>query len=513
MFRSHVHHRFSGSQYIGFILVVTAGLLLLVLSWLTYQHFTAPTNVAKLLPADDTFAFAVVVTDREQASAQQLAQFFQQIPATTLLDLEALRLAEPTEFTKLINRRVAMAFFGQQFDPQKFALIIDTQDRGAALEYFRGELLHGEELMEDSYRGTRIYAFPQSRSLVFAFVGSDLLVAANRDLLQEMLDARKGVALKSAPDYAAVSNFINTTDPIFFYLSKPAVAALALHNMAGLPAAAMGALLELPTSAAFSARPTSQGLVFNAALPVVSQFAGKEVLPVFSQGTATFTAAVKGEIFDWQFAGRGVATTLTEFLQKFAKDLPAANTISSSLDKKIQKLLGVRHTFTELVPVLDGEIFVASTTDDGFFLALKNTPELINRLDQSFRAGEGALTAGEEIFTLPDGSLGHRLVSGQTDFTTAPVGETTIVKNQQIAFANLGQFLFIGSDAEQVRRITERIIASGNVNSQITDQGLTGAVTLTADLRLPWLAPFGQLIFSVKSDPAALLFSGVMQLR
>lgn len=509
LIHSRARHRvFTPQRILGLFVSVVAGFLLIVVGWLAYQHFTAPALVAKLLPAEETFAFVTVETDRTSTAFQELTALYRDVPVESLLDFSALGLRDSETFMTLIGRRVGVAFFGHTFDPQKFALMIDTPDQDVALTYLQSELLTGEEFVSQRVAGTTMYTFARSRPLAFAFVGHDLILAADATILTKILRARAGEvpALRASADYLSTLATIDQRAPIFVYLSHPALVRAALQQVTALPAATLGSLTDLMTGLAIAGTPTATGISLVASLPTTTEVARREVLPVATYQSSLQTL-VATESLAWVIGGQEVATNF----QHIRSTLPAvashtAELLTGYFTHAATELIGAT-TADDLLPAFAGETLVGRTQAGDLFVVLRAPAAALTTLKNQLLAGRGTLTAGTEVFTLPDGTLGKRLVAGNISLTSTSQDGAEIVRNDRLAFFTLGEFFVASSSADLTTRIADRIVAGGETPTTAE----VGSMQLMPHLRLPWLLPFARLTFGLNSDPAGFTIRGELR--
>jgi hypothetical protein len=315
----------------------------------------------------------------------------------------------------------------------------------------------------------------------------------------------KAGELPSLIGSAAYSSAISQADsraPLLAYLSHRALSSLMLSRLSALPAAVAGSLTDLTTSLVITGRPSELGLSLRAFLPVTTEMARAEVLPVAASQT-TLAHLLVGEELAWSLISQNPAEFSQKITTKLANVSPhTAELLQGAALSYTKKLLG-EISLPELSQIFTGEILVGESKAGEWFMIVRNEPTSVALLKDRLLANRGTLTAGTEIFTLPDGTLGQRLVAGQPTTESFTHSGTEIIRNERLAFFALGDFFVASSSTQLTTRLADRLIAGNPVETTFAN-----TLAVKPDLQFPWILPFAQLSFDLNSDPAGIALRG-----
>lgn len=488
--------------------------LLVGIGWFVFDCLTQPTQLARFLPADSTFAYFQLATTRDATAFKNLQTLYAGIPPTELADGTALGLTDVDQFLVTVADRVGIAFFGTQFDSARYAIFADITDETAVQNYFKTQLLPDETLVETAYRGDTIFTFARSRSTAFALIGDDhLIYAANVATLQNVLDAARGRVqkLSEAPDYGAVIARLDPRAVGFAYLSPSAVRAFALQKLAGLDYALAGALVTHLASGGVALMPTEDGLsarVFFAAAPLAAR---AELFGARPKLHTALTQLIALESPTWWYAGHDAADVLAAFRMTLATTAERdAALVSGYVTRLTNDYFGRDATIADVASLFSNDFLVGQTSlDELFFIAKgEGVPSAAPRVIALLTSGAGLLTAGEETFTLPDGSTGRRRTSSNVATMPSSLGLaiTTIGSNgHAVSYALVGDTFIAATTPAVVARLLDRLAAPtfSETIDYHTDDVFARTVPI-AFRTLPWLAPFTHLVGGTIADPAGM---------
>lgn len=372
--------------------------------------------MAKYLPANSTLFFFDLKTDGRRPEWQYLQQIFADITSVELFDLETLGFSEPDQFIALTGERAGIAFFGDEFDPRSFLLVLDVADRVMMSDYLAYQALSGEELKREFYLGVQTYTYPRSREQAFAFVGGDLLFATDIKVLRQALAAYQGHAerISETAGYRAVQSNLNSKAVGFGYFTEGAVRQLLLARLGGLRSALMVSLLELWSAGGVELTADQAGVRLTAYIATAPQHAREPLFSNLPDYRSDLLSLLGEEVVSF-YAIQDLAGQV-EHLLATSEDLHPALTLLGRgfLDTSAKQLFGTALNWQEtLVPLLTGDLLIGRTKTGGLFFGLtgKNIETNFAKFKFGWLIGNGILTARKQTLILPDGTQGQVLKS------------------------------------------------------------------------------------------------------
>lgn len=494
------------SRLYGVFVAFLAGGLLAAIGWFAFARLTAPPPLAELLPAESTYIFANVRTEMSDESYRDLIDLYStaDLSLIDLLDLESLGFIDLNLFASAFGDRIGVAFFGNDFDPQRFALIADVASEGGMREYLAGLALPDEGLAIDAYRGTTIFSYPRSRSHVFAFLGDDLIFAADEQLLKSTLDAADGRTSRIADtaDYATVASRADPRSSLFAYLSPAAVHDLATRQFSGLDLALAGGVADLVGAGGVSGEVRNGQLTlttFFAATPEAARGLTLTPQPLLP---ATFASLISPDLTRW-YAGHDVLAVLP------TGETPTALLIRGGLVRFAQRLLGPDASLDVLTPLLRGDIFFGQTGDGQLLLAAQaaDVATAWQPVAQLFQNGDGLLARATHVL-IPDGTTGERLVAARPTVQQQIFDDLTVhvydFGGQVWRQVTLGDTLILASSAKVLADAIDALAARQDIALPLADTDDLFATTLSSNAALPWFLPFEKLVIGRDTDPSGL---------
>lgn len=212
----------------GVILGLLGLSLLIFVVFYTVARVFRPEDLSEFLPADSTIALLQLSTDTGQ---EQVQKFFSALDRHSVYQYENfISLIEDFTDTDFdaglkpwISRQIGVALIEKpdtkgQFDGLFFA---ETRDRSEALRFMKGRGLTNQEdyILDDEYRGVKIYRYALSRSYKFSFINSYLVIANNESVLKQTIDVSKGYypKLSSTKNYQKISQNLPVNNLFFSY--------------------------------------------------------------------------------------------------------------------------------------------------------------------------------------------------------------------------------------------------------------------------------------------------------
>lgn len=478
MFKFGKKHRFkiNSKKIFGSLIALGSIALLLVISWFFWLKYTAPTPLAKLLPGDSTLLFFELKTEENLVELEQLKQIFTETSLAELLDLDSLGLAEPESIFDFVNRRAGIAFFGPEPDPNHFVLVIDIADEDTVLDFFENQTLPDEKLKSENYLGQKIYSYPRSHSLVFAFHGSDLLLSSSSNDLKKVASAIHSPSkrVSAQASYRTLISNLNPRGNSFGYLSENFIQRVLAVRFGGLRRALATPLLDLWQSGGVKLKANKKGLKIETRLilkdthlrePVFldPQEFNAEILDLLGPETKTF------------YAGNNFNQQLQHFMSETKKLNPAFTLLTQGTFKKIiHDWLGNNIDFeADLAPILESNSLIGFN-DSGAVVGLltgSSTFKNFEKLKDKILKADGKIAATEKGMLLPDDSLGIELVVEAESVQEEAIDYEGIRINKisfpryAIYYSTLGDILLLASEEEALIKMIDRF--TGKTESPI----------------------------------------------
>ncbi|MFH1375632.1 MAG: DUF3352 domain-containing protein [Patescibacteria group bacterium] len=397
----------------GIAIAILSAAILTLLSWVFWQKYSAPQQLAKFLPADSTLLFAELQLDDKNLESQRLAQTFANTDGATLLELDSLGFADPSELLALSDQRIGVAFFGEQLDHERFLLVLNTADKVAALDFLKAQTLEGENLIEENYLHQKIYSYPRSRALSFIFWKNDLLLASQTQDLRAIAEAihipERRVS-KSASYRAGIAK-LNPRETGFVYLSEKFIQQVLTAALGGLRYALATPLIELFSGGAATITARPGGIECDIYLTLKNKFARTPLFPEpipFAPEVLRFL----GEEAETFWATTEAAGQLAYFLGSTEKINPAFRLLlEGSAAKFTRDWLGTAFDFeNDIAPLFTGASALGRSRSGAIFgIFLEHGNELAD-WQTRLVSSTGLLAANPHASVLPDGSLTRELV-------------------------------------------------------------------------------------------------------
>jgi len=183
------------------LIIITFSLLALFLT----QKLLEPTNLARILPAEQTVGFVTVNTNDLSTLPEDYAYSQAGLASTiaTYLNQESFDLAK-----EWFGGAVGMAVFMGSNQETENIYFFEYTNRALAVEFLESLTAPEEELSSVDYEGATIYYYPLSQNFSAAFAGNYLVLAENKDNLHLIIDTSRGnsSSLKSDSYYSTVAD-------------------------------------------------------------------------------------------------------------------------------------------------------------------------------------------------------------------------------------------------------------------------------------------------------------------
>ncbi|MCF7845924.1 MAG: hypothetical protein K9L85_01675 [Candidatus Peribacteraceae bacterium] len=443
---------------VGIMLACFASLILGTVGFFLFQKYSRPDSIANILPADDTLFFAELQLD-EQASA--LSQTFQNENTSEIFGLDSLGLPDVTSLIALAENRISVAFFGDQIDPQNFALIFSISDESTVIDFFENSTLAEESLATQNFLHQKIFYFPQSRSLAFTFYNGDLILAANLETLQKIATAihvpEKRVA-KSA-GFRAITGKLNPRGN-FIYATPSFLDDFFLNRFTGIQKALAAPLLNIWQAGGATFEATANGLQVQTQI-------------VLKKTAITHQPFLEADEIDQNFldfwgedtklfsANENIAAQIENFLNSGGAQNSTFATVAESLaGNLVHTWLGTNFTLAEISEIFATPSAVGLTESGGLVIIAESSLE---NIFEKLKAANGKIAATEKIVALPDTTPGRELTTenapGVEEEIFASYKITTINFPQYaLSFADLGDFSILSTEKTALENMVARAV-------------------------------------------------------
>lgn len=481
----------------GILLIILAATLLSITGFFLIKKYAHAPSLATLLPADETLIFSELQLDTK---TPQLAQLFSDIPLASILEFQEFDFATGTELLKLAQGRIGIAFFGEQPNPQNFALILDFSEKQQVLDFFQQQTLADEELQTKKFLNQTIYSYPRSHQLAFMLTGRDFILASDLPTLEKIATTihipEKNI--RNHPSYHKVIAKLNPREN-FIFLSPRFIDALFENRFTGMQQAFATPLLDLWTSGGANLTAKNGGLEIKTQLILHDHLARN---PIFQTGKTFDTELLNllGEETQLFFASHALATQVSHFLeQSHNLDSPITALTKSLLNKNIQIWFGSAFTQQNLSQLLTNNSVIGATTSGGIFGIFE---ENISPLIEKLKTADGKIASKKTLVALPDTTPGHELqAQDQLEVKEELYAshKITVLKfpNYELNFTQLDDRSVITTERATIEKIISRFVSEeqtfGDWIAENTNPSANLYYTRIENSPVPLLQPFRYL--------------------
>ncbi len=199
------------------LVAVSILFLVIITVFFGYVKIRQLTNIAKILPVEETYAFAIVSSpDYLETSAK----FPEESPLSQKSILTSFTgfLGNNPEDLDWVGRDAGMAFVDEEL-----VYFVRVRSKTKALKYFEGLVAEGEELAITKFEGSKIYSYPLSFPTKFAFYGNVLAISFSEEPLKLMADVKAGnsPSLRDDDNYSNVRSRLPYFSSGFIYSNLP----------------------------------------------------------------------------------------------------------------------------------------------------------------------------------------------------------------------------------------------------------------------------------------------------
>ncbi len=350
------------------LLIASVLLAALIFVFFIYVRSQKLPDLAAILPAEDTFAFAVFSIEDYLASADKLPEESPFAASKLQIPFEYYLGSSP-EKLDFIDDKIGIAFVSEE--PVIFFKI---KSKKKALKYLKTLLIPDEELTEEN----DIYSYPLSHPFSFTFAGNLLAFSTKSEILLEILSDKQKII--DTENYQNLRSRLQYFSSGFFYSNLPKT--------------------RLYIAQAFAKIGINEPGFMESLFQIFSSFGGTITMSDSGWNMETFTAVDKSRIENEAFFRYD-----TKYEQKFLAYLPenflfewgghnvkaqvfrmidllntlhssAALIFESSIKATALQYLGKGIDLEkEIYPILDGEYLFAMSPDSGVLILELNTEE------------------------------------------------------------------------------------------------------------------------------------------
>lgn len=372
------------------------------------QKFLEPTNLAKILPAEQTLGFITINT----------IEFTPTSPA----DLESY--LEQDWF----KGQFAIAFLTNQSQEVEKVYFLDYLDKQAAQDF----IISLSTPEEEQYFNTTIYTL--SENLYSSFISGYIAIADNADNLKLIIDAASGDSsnLKSNQIYNTVADNLpyNSTIATYWDLEKNQefiLDYLPVYEI--IPEELVAPILSTFPAFGASAEATEEGFQVQTYTAVKESIVQEgyyfSFLEKYRADLTNYTP--ENPIFFW--GGLDLHSELSRLTALFEQFHPSAAVIFEAILRgKAQEYFGENTSLEDdIYPLLENEYALAAYQDDGgnrdylVLIALDDQDEKqihVDTLKKGFLEQQIYSDPYIQIYTLEDGSTGQEIVADLVEVTS-----------------------------------------------------------------------------------------------
>lgn len=199
------------------LVAVSVLFLVIITVFFGYVKVRQLTNIAKILPVEETYAFAVISSPDYLSTAGKIPEDSPISQNAVLSTFTGFLGNDPSELN-WIGRDAGMAFIDKEL-----VYFVKVRSKTQALNYFESMTAEGEDLEITRFEGNRIYSYPLSFPTKFAFFGKTLAISFSEEPLKLMadVDAGNSPSLRDDENYSNVRSRLPYFSSGFVYSNLP----------------------------------------------------------------------------------------------------------------------------------------------------------------------------------------------------------------------------------------------------------------------------------------------------
>jgi len=424
--------------------MVLVGLFMIgFVSYFLYTRLFRPESIAHFLPADSTVGFVEVNIDGDSDQAKKFSKLFEKYPVYQASNLVKLaNLVFPVDYKNdlepWIGRKIGIVAMKELQDPNvlKPALFVENHSSEKTMNFLKSRVLanSGDELLTEMHNGYSVYHYKLSQNYYFAFINNYLVLAADNNLMTQILDAQSGQGTKLQDDtvFQKISNNLPQTCIMFGYgnmqklfetlQNNPLFQGQKMHDFV-----AMQPFMKIFSAEGFSAVVNDTNLTFQV-------FEAIDRTQLQGQSYLTYNDKYEGKLLNLAsensilFAG---GHDLNKELSRIGEIFKSGTSVSSTLfngileaqkDRFFGKDISLE---SDIYPLLKNEYLV--TIENNFetpvvsvFIGLTDKNEdmiHIEKLAAAFMKKSAIFSPQVKEVTLPDGTKGQEIVASAEEIT------------------------------------------------------------------------------------------------
>lgn len=267
------------------LLIASVLLAVVIFAFFLYMRGQKLPDLASILPAEDTFAFATFSIEDYLASVDVLPEDSSFAPSKLQIPFEYY-LGSTPEKLDFIDDKIGIAFVSEE--PVVF---FKVKSEKKALKYLETLLVPDEVLSQVD----EVYSYPISHPFSFTFAGNLLAFSTQPEILQEILSDNEKVS--DTENYQNLRSRLQYFSSVFFYSNLPKT--------------------RLYIAQAFAKIGLNEPGFMESLFQIFSSFGGTITMSESGWNLETFTAVDKSRIADHTFFRYD-----TKYEQKFLPYLP-----------------------------------------------------------------------------------------------------------------------------------------------------------------------------------------------
>ncbi|HAU40004.1 MAG: hypothetical protein UV80_C0005G0080 [Candidatus Peregrinibacteria bacterium GW2011_GWF2_43_17] len=191
----------------GVILLLILALFSLSAFFMT-DKILEPTNLGKLLPAEQTIGFLTIDINSLQNDITLPSDYILNYDNLSKMVASYLNQESFDMLGEWFDGQSAIAFLSDPDGNMDKIYFLGYQDRTKALDFLKTLSAPGEQLASENYEGVTIYSYPTSQNLNVAFISGYMVLSDDASNLELVIDSNKGSAsnLKTLANYNTVAD-------------------------------------------------------------------------------------------------------------------------------------------------------------------------------------------------------------------------------------------------------------------------------------------------------------------
>lgn len=503
-------------RLVGLLIGLVGIFLLLFVIFYTVSRVFRPMDFAEMLPKDSTIALMQINVN---SSHEQVRRFYNTlnkyekyhpVSITNMLN-ETFDFDFDSEVKPWLNRQVGFAIIDKSKGEYSTLFFVETRDRGAAIDFMKSRGLESQEdyLLDDEYKGEKIYRHALSESFNFITLNNYLILSEDQEALKTILDVTKSSELRlvNNSDYQKVSQNLPITTLAYAYVDIAKLIEFLKQNeefmsQKGRELLAFEPFLKIYKAYGFTAMIENNNIAIQTFTGIDKGYLeGKDLLNFDSKFKAEFLSMLPGDVK--AYAG---GLDLTKQFQRYSEIFGVGGEVSYLIFEGALRSLKSDYFGNEidleedLFPLLQKEYLFAVTGDEDdhattVILGLKDPirdKDKINNIAESFVRKSAMLAPKVVEVELEDGTKAEEIVTseesikkGEEEYHGYLINSLDLGEpNWGIYYILLDDKLIITTKLDSMKQIIDLFIdSSGNFRStEIFRENLTPVMRTSDEL-------------------------------